>query len=108
LRGIAGKLPARASLLRLPAILRQGDNVGKRELGDAESPEGWAGMKKVAAVIGALLALIIAGALIAPFFIDLNDYKPQIAAQAKALTGRDLAIDGDISLSLLPMPGVSV
>ena len=65
-------------------------------------------MKKVAAFLGALLILAIAGALIAPFFIDLNDYKPEIAEQAKAATGRDLAIDGDISLSLLPMPSVSV
>ena len=50
-------------------------------------------MKKVAAFLGALLILAIAGALIAPFFIDLNDYKPEIAEQAKAATGRDLAIE---------------
>ncbi len=65
-------------------------------------------MKKLAAIFGALVTLVIAGALIAPFFIDLNDYKPEIAEQAKAATGRDLAIDGDISLSLLPMPRISV
>jgi len=43
-----------------------------------------------------------------PFFIDLNDYKAEIAAKAKEATGRDLAIDGNISLSILPTPTVTV
>src|SRR6185503_6745472 len=65
-------------------------------------------MKKVAYVIGGIVVLIIVVALVAPFFVDLNNYKPQIEAQAKAATGRDLKIEGPISLSLLPLPSVSV
>ncbi len=65
-------------------------------------------MKKVLYVIGGLIGLIIVAAIVVPFFIDLNDYKALIAEKAKEATGRDLAIDGDISLSLLPTPGVVI
>lgn len=65
-------------------------------------------MKTALKIGGGILALIIVAALVVPFFIDLNSYKGMIADQAKAATGRDLIIDGDISLSLLPLPSVSV
>lgn len=65
-------------------------------------------MKKVLWIVGGLIGLLIVVALAAPFFVDLNDYKAEIAAQAKKATGRDLAIDGDISLSILPTPGVVI
>src|SRR5688572_11341171 len=65
-------------------------------------------MKKVLWIVGGLIGLLIVVAVAAPFFIDLNDYKAEIAAEAKKATGRDLAIDGDISLSILPSPGVTV
>ena len=65
-------------------------------------------MKKVLWIIGGLIGLLIVVALAVPFFVDLNDYKAEIAAKAKEATGRDLAIDGDISLSILPTPGVVI
>jgi uncharacterized protein involved in outer membrane biogenesis len=65
-------------------------------------------MKKLAYVVGGILVLLIAAALIAPFFINLNDYKGTIEAKAKEATGRDLKIEGPISLTLLPLPSVSV
>jgi uncharacterized protein involved in outer membrane biogenesis len=65
-------------------------------------------MKKFGMILGGIVALVIVAALVAPFFIDLNTYKSLIAEKAKAATGRDLTIDGDISLSLLPTPSVSV
>src|SRR5512134_2093434 len=65
-------------------------------------------MKKALWIVGGLVGLLIVVALAAPFFIDLNDYKAEIAAKAKEATGRDLAIDGDISLSILPTPGVVI
>ncbi len=65
-------------------------------------------MKKLLTVVGGIVVLVIAAALIAPFFIDLNDYKGTIEAKAKEATGRDLKIDGKISLSLLPLPSVTV
>jgi uncharacterized protein involved in outer membrane biogenesis len=65
-------------------------------------------MKKLLYVVGGIVVLVIAAALIAPFFIDLNDYKGMIEAKAKEATGRDLKIEGKISLSILPLPSVSV
>src|SRR5688572_15413371 len=65
-------------------------------------------MKKVLWIVGGLIGLLVVVALAAPFFVDLNDYKAEIATKAKEATGRDLAIDGDISLSILPTPGVVI
>jgi uncharacterized protein involved in outer membrane biogenesis len=65
-------------------------------------------MKKLLYVVVGIVVLVIAAALIAPFFIDLNDYKGMIEAKAKEATGRDLKIDGKISLSILPLPSVTV
>ncbi|MBL8710562.1 MAG: AsmA family protein [Rhodospirillaceae bacterium] len=65
-------------------------------------------MKKTLKIGGGIVAVILVLLLVAPFFIDLNSYKGLITEQAKAATGRDLVIEGDISLSLLPLPSVSV
>ncbi|MSP67521.1 MAG: AsmA family protein [Alphaproteobacteria bacterium] len=62
-----------------------------------------------------LLILFLAGVgtlavalLLAPFVVDLDDYRGEIAARAKAATGREVAIAGGIDLFLLPAPGVRV
>ncbi len=65
-------------------------------------------MKKLALVIVALVVLVIGAALAAPFLVDLNDYRGEIAARLKAATGRDIAIDGPIELALLPAPTIKV
>jgi uncharacterized protein involved in outer membrane biogenesis len=65
-------------------------------------------MKKLAYIVGGLVVLIVVAALVTPFFIDLNNYKGTIEAKAKEATGRDLKIEGPISLSILPLPSVSV
>ncbi len=57
---------------------------------------------------GGAVLLIIVALLIAPAFIDLNSFKPEITAEVKKATGRDLVIDGPVSLSLLPTPSVCV
>jgi uncharacterized protein involved in outer membrane biogenesis len=57
---------------------------------------------------GGAILLIVLALLIAPALIDLDSYKPQIAVEVKKATGRDLVIDGPVSLSLLPTPSVSV
>ncbi|HEY4167972.1 MAG TPA: AsmA family protein [Reyranella sp.] len=57
-----------------------------------------------AGVVGVLIVAL----LIAPSFIDLDKYKPQILAEVKKATGRDLVIDGPVSLSLLPRPSATV
>ena len=65
-------------------------------------------MKKVAIGVGAVVLVVLAVALLAPVFIDLNDFKPQIAREVEAATGRKLVITGDIDARVLPSPGASV
>ena len=54
-----------------------------------------------------LLGLVIAAfvtLLAAPYFIDWNQYKSEIEAQASKLIGRQLTVAGDVNLRLLPAP----
>jgi len=66
--------------------------------------------KRKRLLIGAagLVGLLIVALLTLPLLIDVNAYKPEIVAQVKRATGRDVVIDGPIRLSLLPMPGVEL
>lgn len=63
--------------------------------------------KIVLSLIAALVFLPIAAVFMLPFVIDPNDFKPEIAALVKDKTGRELAVDGELKLSLLPWLGVS-
>src|SRR5258707_6012666 len=65
-------------------------------------------MKKWLIGIAAVVVIIIAALLIAPFLISTETYKAQIIERVKVATGRDLALNGPISLSLLPSFAVSV
>lgn len=50
-----------------------------------------------------IFIILIIGVLIAiPYFVDANQFKPTIISTTKRITGRDLTINGDISLSLFP------
>lgn len=51
-------------------------------------------------IIGVLVIAVIVAAVAVLLTIDPNDYKGDIQQAAKDATGRDLAIDGDISLDL--------
>src|ERR1700730_17709566 len=61
-------------------------------------------------LIGAagLIGLVIVALLAAPSLIDLNARKSEIIAAVKKATGRDLVLDGPVSLSLLPIPTATV
>ncbi len=63
-------------------------------------------MKKIILIVGGVLSLLIAVVLIGPGMIDWNQYKAEIQAQAMAATGRNLAIKGDIKISVLPAPAL--
>lgn len=65
-------------------------------------------MKKSFAVALTIFALLFAGLLIGPSFMDWNKYKPQIVEQAKKSAGYDIHIDGDISLSIIPAPRLKI
>lgn len=57
-------------------------------------------------LLGLALALIAAilAAFAAPFFIDWNEWRPELEAQASALAGSRVTISGKIDLTLLPTP----
>lgn len=57
-----------------------------------------------AAVVG--LAVVAAVALF--LFFDPNDFRDDISAQVKRATGRDLVIEGDLSLSVFPWIAVNI
>ena len=67
----------------------------------------WA-MKKILYGLIALIALVVIAAFVVPMFMDWNSYKPEISERIEGLTGRQLFIDGDIEISLLPSPKLRV
>ena len=67
----------------------------------------WA-MKKILYGLIALIALVVIAAFVVPMFMDWNSYKPEISERIEGLTGRQLFIDGDIEISLLPTPKLRI
>ena len=57
---------------------------------------------------GGFVGLLVAALFALPALLDVNAYKPTLIAGVKQATGRDLAIDGAIRLSLLPLPEVTL
>ncbi|HEX6842317.1 MAG TPA: AsmA family protein [Stellaceae bacterium] len=64
-------------------------------------------MRKTAIALAILIALVLAGLVLAPQFIDLNRFKGPIAAGLTAQTGRTVELRGPLGLSLLPGPTVT-
>jgi len=63
---------------------------------------------KWAAIIGGILiALLILILIVAPRFVDIQQYKPRIEERVASATGRPFTLSGDLSLSLFPWAGVS-
>ncbi len=58
----------------------------------------------VAGVVGLLVIAAVALLL----FFDPNDFRDEISAQVKETTGRDLVIEGDLSLSVFPWIAVKI
>lgn len=64
---------------------------------------------KILMIVGIAVVLFVVGAAIVLMSMDFNEYKPEIAAEVKKATGRDMAIDGDLKLNLLTLnPGLEV
>lgn len=53
---------------------------------------------------GIVLIAVLAAALLAPFVVNWNAYRGNLEAYGHKLTGRDVAIDGPISVRLFPWP----
>ena len=64
-------------------------------------------MKFVYAIL-VLLALVVAALFLVPPYLDWERFKPEITERLEALTGRELAIDGAVAVSLLPTPEITI
>ncbi len=63
--------------------------------------------KRIKILVG-LVFIIVVAVIALPVLIDPNDYKEEIQAAVKEKTGRDLSINGDLSLSVFPWIGVGI
>lgn len=64
-------------------------------------------MKYVLYGLLGLIVLAVTVVLVGPGLVDWNAHKTEIAAQFEKATGRALAIEGDISLQIIPTPSFS-
>ncbi len=60
-------------------------------------------MKTLLKITGVIVVVVIIAILALVMTFDANNYKQQIQQQVAEATGRTLTIDGDISLSLMPI-----
>ena len=53
---------------------------------------------------GVVLALLVFFALLAPFIVNWNAWKPELEAYGRRLTGREVVIAGSVDVRLFPWP----
>ncbi|MGQ3046971.1 MAG: AsmA family protein [Niveispirillum sp.] len=61
-------------------------------------------MKRIAVTLGLTLALLILVVLVGPSLVPWNEFRARAADVLAELTGRQVVIDGDLNLTLLPVP----
>ncbi|QQR40199.1 AsmA family protein [Devosia rhizoryzae] len=61
-------------------------------------------LNRIYIIVGMLAIVVLAGAFIAPRFIQWSDYRDRMEDLATGVLGADVTIRGDISFSLLPTP----
>jgi hypothetical protein len=61
-------------------------------------------------LLGVAIAFIVAllAALIGPYFIDWNQFRPQFEAEASRVVGAPVRVAGDLSARLLPAPSLGL
>lgn len=63
---------------------------------------------KLLKILFALVIIVIGAALIVPFLIPMETYKKEAITRLSEMTGREIAIDGDISLRIVPDVAVTL
>jgi len=61
-------------------------------------------VKRIAVTLGLTLALLILVVLVGPALVPWNEFRSRVADGLAGLTGRQVVIDGDLNLTLLPVP----
>ncbi|NND82895.1 MAG: AsmA family protein, partial [Gammaproteobacteria bacterium] len=57
-------------------------------------------------IAAGLILIIVLAIIIVPMVVDPNDYREQITSAVKEQTGRELKLEGDLSVSVFPWAGV--
>ncbi|MDX1443268.1 MAG: AsmA family protein [Gammaproteobacteria bacterium] len=69
-------------------------------------------MRKLFRIFGILVAslvlLVVVAAIVLPYVVDANQFKPRIEQVVEDATGRELTIEGELSLSVFPWLGVEL
>jgi len=65
-------------------------------------------LKKLLIGVTTVVIVLFATVLIAPTFINWNQYREEISAQARNPLGRELEIRGDIKIAILPSPALVI
>ena len=52
------------------------------------------------------IVILLVILLVVPYFINVNNFKNEITQQVNAATGYNVALDGDLSLQLLPVASI--
>ncbi len=63
-------------------------------------------MNALLAAITSLLIVVFAAAFAAPYVVDWNEYRAVFEAQASKLAGRPVRVEGNVDLTILPVPEV--
>lgn len=63
-------------------------------------------IKWVLGIVAGIVVLVVLAVIIVPMVVDPNDYRGQITDAVKEQTGRELKLDGDLSVSVFPWAGV--
>ena len=63
-------------------------------------------LKWVLGVVAGIVLLVVLAVIIVPMVVDPNDYRSQITDAVKEQTGRELKLEGDLSVSVFPWAGV--
>ena len=61
-------------------------------------------MKKLGFVLLGLVVLLVIAGLVAPHFVNSDQYKSKITKEFKAKTGYDINLKGEIKIALIPLP----
>lgn len=65
-------------------------------------------MKRIGVSITVVVLIVVSAAVVAPSFIDWTAYRASFEESIATATGRNVAIDGEVSLSIVPRPAFRI
>jgi AsmA protein len=65
-------------------------------------------LKALVIIVAGIVGIVVTASVALYLFFDPNDYREEIAAGVKDATGRDLTIEGDLSLSIFPWLAIEI